>query len=161
MAVLPHLLKLGALCAMLPVLQGAGCRTHYSAHLKGTVTVPDGTEFPADVRVIYRQHDPKVACTDDWAPCLKASAWVPLRRCTGKLEDSIVVKTEDRRNVFDACTAMVGVDYAADLIAFVDQDHDGTLDSGERYGVWKGNPLTRERETGPVALELEIDRTLP
>jgi len=154
-------LRLAALCVTLPFLQGAGCRSHYSAHLKGTVVVPDGTEFPPDVRVIYRKHDKTVACTDDWAPCLKASAWVPLRRCNGKLEDSIVVKTEDRRNELDACTAMVGVDYVIDLIAFVDQDHDGVLDPGEHYGVWKGNPLTRDREQGPVAFEFELDRTLP
>ena len=157
-----HATRIAALCAMLPFLQGAGCRTHHSAHITGTVTVPEGTEFPPDVRIIYRKHDTTaLVCTDDWAPCLRASAWVPLRRCNGKVEDSIVVKTEDRRNEFDACTAMVGVDYAADLIAFVDQDHDAILDPGERYGVWKGNPLTRDGEKGPVAFEFELDRTLP
>jgi hypothetical protein len=151
--------KVVALCVLL--LQGAGCGARHTGRIQGTVTVPEGTEFPPDVRIIYRRHDKVVVCTDDWSPCLKASAWVPLRRCSGRLEDSIVTKTEDRRNEFEACTAKVDVAYAADLIAFVDRDHDGMLGSGERYGVWKGNPLTRDREKGPVAFEFELDRTLP
>lgn len=156
--------RLGAVCVMLmlPFLQGAGCRSHYSARLKGTVTVPEGTEFPPDVRIIYRKYDEKTQpCRDDWSPCLKTSTWLPLRKCNGKVEDSIVSKIEDRRNEFDACTAQIGEDYAADLIAFVDLDHDAVLDPGERYGAWKGNPLTRTKEKGPLSLEFELDRTLP
>ena len=152
MAIVSHLLKLAALGALL-----AGCRAHH-ARLAGSVTVPEGTEFPPDVRLIYRAHDPKHPCAE-WAACVKAGAWAPLRRCNGKAEDSIVVTTEDRRNRFEACATLASKDYAVDLIAFVDLDHDGTLDPGERYGAWTGNPLTREREQGSI--EIAIDQALP
>ena len=147
------------LLASLPLLQGAGCRSHHSAHLQGKVFY--ATEPADQVRVIYRQRlDGTVVCTYDWTMCMRDGTWQPLHKCNGTPSDPIIISSHTGQHQFDACTGMVGVDYEADIAAFVDANGDGKLGSGERYGVWKSNPITRDRESGPP-LELQLDETLP
>jgi hypothetical protein len=145
------------LLPLLPVLQGAGCRAHYSAHVHGAV---DGAA-PADrVVVIYRTRSPATPeCTGDWAPCLRDTSWRPLAPCDAPAGAERTPPPQP--GAFDGCTSMIGVDYQADFVAFLDADGDAKLGPGERYGVYAQNPLTREREPQLLPLQIPIDRTMP
>jgi hypothetical protein len=152
-------LALLVLLPILPVLQGAGCRAHYSAHIHGNVAL-DGGGAAERLQVIYRTRSPgTIACTEDWAPCLRDGSWRPLGSCEQASEASAAPAA--RVGAFDGCTAMVGVDYQADFAAFVDANGDGKLGAGERYGVYPQNPVSRDREAQLLPLEIGIDRTMP
>lgn len=167
---LRRLLSVAVLVLLAPVLQGAGCRTHYSARLHGTVAVADSAEAKhagKPVRIIYRRHGEATRqCTDDWVPCLRESGWQILKECDalgpteGKTPNATAPAgaTELR---FDACTQMIGVDYRADVAAFVDLDGGGTLGPGEPFGVFPGNPLTRDQEATVLPLRIRLDQTMP
>ena len=60
---------------------------------------------------------------------------------------------------FDACTAMVGVDYEADLAAFIDLDDDGKPSAGEPYGGYLDGPLGRDSEGKSISIR--ISETIP
>jgi hypothetical protein len=140
------------LVPLLPVLQGAGCRTHYSAHVHGQVVEGAGDRM----LVIYRTRGEGTrTCTDDWEPCMREPSWQTLRPCDAAASPA------PAPGAFDGCTAMIGVDYQADFAAFVDANGDGKLGPGERYGVYPKNPLAREREAEALPLEIRIDRAMP
>lgn len=116
--------------------------------------------------VLIRTHSvERPVCRADWAPCLRVKAdWYRVRRCGGEGEKEMrryVVRAGDQRYSFEACTGYIGVDYRADVAAFVDTDRDDVLDPGEAYGVWPGGPLTREREPELLPLTIAIDRRMP
>ncbi len=153
-----------------PLLQGAGCRTHYSARLQGTVAsqaLVSSAQKAKTVRVIYRSHAVELPqCADDWAPCLRVSEhWRALRECDlfepkeGKRAAG-VLEAKTGAFTFDACTHMVGVDYRADVAAYLDLDGNGRLDVGEPYGVYADNPLSRDKEPTAKPMKISIDRVL-
>jgi len=158
-----------AVLAASPFLQGAGCRAHYSARLRGTVAIDRSIQpapGPGELVVLFRTHrDEQPACSTDWAPCLRAQAdWSRVRRCGVEGKEALqgyVVRAAGQGYSFEACTGYIGVDYRADVAAFVDGDRDGVLDRGEAYGVWPGGPLTREREPELLPLTIAIDRRMP
>ena len=149
------------LALALPCLQGAGCRAHYSARLNGTL-IPAGDDVAAaagkPILVVYRDHD-GTPCTAS-GPCLTSGQWLPLRACGDKSPGTtdIEVVAGQTRYDFDACTNMVGVDYKADLAAFIDLNGDGQMSAGEPVGVYSGNPMYRSKEKGALPLEIKIDQ---
>ncbi len=125
-------------------------------------TAPD----PANLVVLIRTHrGEQPVCSTDWTPCLRRSGdWFGVRRCGEGDKESrrrYVVGAGGQRYSFEACTGYIGVDYRADVAAFIDADHDEVLDPGEAYGVWPGGPLTREREPELLPLTIAIDRRMP
>ena len=54
---------------------------------------------------------------------------------------------------------MIGVDYRADVAAFIDLDGDGEPSPGEPYGLHGGGPVTRG--PGESRITITIDATLP
>jgi hypothetical protein len=164
-----RLMALLVVVASLPVLQGAGCSTHHSARLYGTLHAAEAaraTEPGKPILVIYRRRNADTPdCTKDWGACLRQPGWEALHACdategdVGKKPVAVFDggATDPR---FDACTGMIGVDYRADLAAFVDGNGNGKIDAGEPYGVYAHNPFTREGESAALPLEIAIDQVL-
>jgi hypothetical protein len=145
--------SLAIVVSSLPFIQGAGCTAHYSAQVHGRVVADGGP-----VIVIYRTHVPGApSCEPNWEACLRQEGWQPLIDC--KAERFTPMKFEGA--TFDGCTRMIGVNYVADIAAFVDKNGDGRLGPGEPYGVYPGNPMTREKERGAMPLKIPIDRVMP
>jgi len=150
--------------ACLPVLQGAGCTAHYSAHIHGKLHASDG-EAGKRIVVIFRKHEPGIrVCTKDWAPCM-TSGWQPLHACNiegerGK-QPSATIAAGSQVYDFDACTGMIGVYYRADIAAFIDDNANGRLDKSERYGVYEGSPLSRDMEESALPLSIDIQSVMP
>lgn len=148
-----------------PWLQGAGCTSHYTARLQGEVALDPAQQAVAghQVRVIYRNRGvDAVLCAANWDPCLRAPGWEPLRACQGTepgagSQPSAPVRAGASEVAFDACTKMIGVDYQADVAAYIDADGDGVLDEGETYGVFLANPITREQEPSLLPLSIRLD----
>ena len=152
---------LAALLVASPWLQGAGCTTHYGAHLKAEVKMSEPQEAPVLVKFRLQPHD---TCLKSWPQCLKEhKTWRPMRGCKEEVEGGrapLKISGASKTHQFDACTGMVGVYYKALLMAFVDLNDNGQLDDGEPYGLYKNNPLTRETEPKEGRLTIEIDQLL-
>jgi hypothetical protein len=164
-----HWLNLLLVLAAVPVLQGAGCRAHYGARLYGAVA-PDRSireeHAGKPVHVIYRRRTELTKpCTVDWTPCMLETTWMALTPCDALEGDegktpTVTLGIGQEQVRFDACTHLIGLEYEADLAAFIDVDGDGLLGAGEPYGVWDHNPLNRDREELALPLKIRIDRTL-
>ena len=151
--------------ACLPVLQGAGCTAHYWARIHGKLNTSADAASGKRIVVIYRKHEPNIqVCTKDWAPCM-TSGWVPLRGCNREdargAQPTATIASGTQAYDFDACTQMVGVDYRADIAAFIDDNDNGRLDSGERYGVYDGSPLSRDMEESALPIAIDIRSVMP
>jgi hypothetical protein len=165
-----RLFALAALVAASPVLQGAGCSTHYSARLRGALAIDPALAAERagkEIRVVYRNRDAATkVCEEDWAPCLSGEGWQPLGACDARQNSeghtpTAKVAADGAAQDFDACTKMIGIDYQADIAAFIDADGDGKPSSGEIYGVYADSPLTREAEATALPLEIKLDKTMP
>ncbi len=157
-------IALSLVVAALPVLQGAGCSAHHTPRLRGQIDTPEALLYAHaghKLLLVYRPHAP----CDDWAACLLSGDWQRLEACKGPLEDGggdlaeIVVTEGVTSSRFDACTAMLGVDYAVDLAAFIDLDENGAPSAGEPFGVYQAGPLRRDGEDAPVVIR--VDGRLP
>jgi hypothetical protein len=146
----------------LPVLQGAGCTAHYGPRLYGKVIADDAAHAGKRIVIVFRKHEANTkTCTTDWAPCM-SEGWRPLNRCDAeKGVGETPSVTVGRASDFDACTGYIGVNYRADVAAFVDLDDNGRLDAGEPYGLYRDNPLWRDKEATALPLEITIDRVMP
>ncbi len=82
-----------------------------------------------------------------------------MRTCSEKLEFIKVPaqKAQTQYN-FKICTGLVGINYQADVVGFLDTNENGQLDVDEPYGLYAKNPLTRETE--PQVLSIKLDQRL-
>lgn len=147
----------------LPVLQGAGCRAHYQPNLSGKVVTDEGdANVGKHVFIIFRKHqDNTKRCTTDWAPCMN-DGWEAVPECNAtERGPTATIASGTHAYDFKACTGYIGVDYHGDVGAFVDTNDNGRLDTGEPYGLYRDNPLWREKEASAIPLEIKIDRVMP
>ena len=49
---------------------------------------------------------------------------------------------------------MVGVEYEADVAAFIDLDEDGKPSAGDPYGGYRDSPLTQDSEGKPITIRI-------
>lgn len=139
------------LIALSPALQGAGCTSHYTARMTGTVAADEG-----NIIVLYRLvEDGDETCAGDPAACVAAEGWRRFVSCEEQ-KDAMLTPANGQVS-FELCTHMVGVDYRADVLAFIDKNGDERLGVGERYGLFADGPMTRRGEANPVTIA--IDRT--
>ncbi len=149
-----------ALIMVSPLLRGAGCTAHYGAHLNAEINVPQETKS-APILVKFRLKQPdSPPCAPDWDSCLRRHReWRMMNNCLEEPEQlEIPGKKPQTRYNFEVCTGMVGVDYQADVMAFLDANNNDKLDLGEPYGLYAKNPLTRDTE--PESLSIALDQKL-
>jgi hypothetical protein len=146
-----------------PALQGAGCSAHYSGRVKGQIVADESLRYAHSghtMVVIYRHRDADSSnCADDWPKCLGDDGWEPLIECDavtdgGGKTTSAAVSEGQAAQGFDACTGMVGVEYEADVAAFIDLDDDGAPSSGDPYGVYIDGPLTHASEGQRISIRI-------
>lgn len=147
-SIVPTLLLVG----LSPALQGAGCTAHYTARMTGTVSADEGS-----VVVMYRVvEDDEKTCAEDATACLGAGGWRAFVSCEAGKE--AVLTPNGGQVAFELCTHMVGLDYRADVLAFIDANGNRALDPGERYGLFTEGPMTRHGEANRVAIAIDQTR---
>ena len=160
---------LGTVLLLCPVLQGAGCRTHHTPRFKGQIQADESVRYAHSghkVIIVFRPVAAGASGCSDWPACLTEDNWSSLKACTAPPDDdpggdttTVVLSEGQAAASFDACSAMLGVDYAADIAAFVDLNDDGKASPGEPFGAFEDGPMKRDREQDRIIIR--ISETLP
>jgi hypothetical protein len=132
------------------LLLGA-CDPFYVTSVSGTVTLDAGLDDEHDGSAIgllflsSRIADGPADCEPMWGECPPIGLEYPLYGADG--EPAIVRLGATVYAFWNEIPYSVGVDYTAEVGAYLDVDTDGVYDAGEPVGWFAANPVSRATET--------------